>query len=129
MSSEPSIPRLERVRLHEVAHARAGDKGNRANISLIPYRQSAWPYLQEQVTPVRVKQLFAHRGAGNVVRYELENLCAFNFVIDDVLEGGVNASLNLDGHGKTLSFLLLTLVVEVPSHCLVHARADSAKQD
>lgn len=114
----------QRVRLHEVAHARAGDKGNRVNISLIPYRTEAWIYLQEQVTPARVKQLFAHRGAGTVCRYDLKNIHAFNFVIDDVLEGGVNASLNLDGHGKTLSFLLLTLLVEVPEYCLLHSRAN-----
>lgn len=112
------------VRLHEVAHARAGDKGNRANISLICYHSEAWPYLRQQVTPARVKKLFGHRGATNVERYELENIHAFNFVIDDVLEGGVNASLNLDGHGKTLSFLLLTLEVEVPDHCLRHPRAN-----
>jgi len=111
---------LIRVRLHEVAHARTGDKGNRANVSLIPYHAECWSYLHEQVTPDRVRQQFAHRGAGNVVRYELPNIRAFNFVIDDVLEGGVNASLNLDGHGKTLSFLLLMLEVDVPAECLRH---------
>ena len=47
------------------------------------------------------------------MRYELPKLSAFNFVLDDVLEGGVNASLGLDGHGKSLSFLLLTLDLEI----------------
>ena len=40
-------------------------------------------------------------------------LPAFNFVIDDVLEGGVNGSLNLDGHGKSNSFILLAMPVQV----------------
>jgi hypothetical protein len=31
-----------------------------------------------------------------------------------VLEGGVNGSLNLDGHGKSLSFLVLSLPIRVP---------------
>ena len=41
-------------------------------------------------------------------------LPALNFVIEDVLEGGVNGSLNLDGHGKSNSFLLLGMTVQVP---------------
>ena len=46
-------------------------------------------------------------------RYPLPNLAGMNFVIDDVLQGGVNGALNLDGHGKTLSFLLLSLEVHL----------------
>ena len=101
------------VRLHDVAHARSGDKGNRSNISVIPYHAGCYPALVEQVTEARVLSLFAHRGATRVARYELPNLPALNFVIDDVLCGGVNASLGLDGHGKTLSSFLLTLEVAV----------------
>ena len=92
------------VPLHEIAHGRAGDKGNRSNISVIAYVPEAYPFILEQVTAERVHGLFAHRGATAVVRYELPKLAAINLVIDDVLEGGVNGSLNLDGHGKTLSF-------------------------
>lgn len=102
------------VPLHEVAHSRTGDKGNRLNASLVAYDPVAYPYLAAQVTVDRVADLFSIRGAVSVRRYDLPKLAAFNFVIDDVLEGGVNGSLNLDGHGKTLSFLLLTLSVDVP---------------
>jgi hypothetical protein len=48
-----------------------------------------------------------------VVRYDLPRLGAFNFVLDDVLEGGVNASLGLDGHGKSLSFVLLDVSLQI----------------
>lgn len=106
------------VRLHDVAHARTGDKGNRINVSVIPYRPDAFPYLLEQVTEQRVLALFAPRGATRAVRYELPNLPALNFVVDDVLQGGVNGALNLDGHGKTLSSLVLTLPVSVPPGCV-----------
>ncbi len=102
--------------LYDLAHSRAGDKGNRANLSLIPYRPELYPILAEQVTEERVLALFAHRGATRCRRYDLPLLHAFNFVVDDVLEGGVNASLNLDGHGKTQSFRLLALTVRVPRH-------------
>ncbi len=106
------------TRLYDVAHARAGDKGNRSNISLIPYDPRLYTVLAEQVTEARVLALFAHRGASLVVRYDLPNLHAFNFVIDDVLEGGVNGSLNLDGHGKSQSYRLLGMEIEVPQDLL-----------
>ena len=106
------------VPLHAVAHSRAGDKGNRGNLSLIPYDPALYPVLAEQVTEERVLVLFAHRGATRVTRYDLPLLHAFNFVVDDVLEGGVNGSLNLDGHGKTQSFRLLSLTVSVPRELL-----------
>jgi hypothetical protein len=110
--------RLVDVPLHAVAHGRAGDKGNRLNISLIPYDPALYPLLAEQVTAERVQELFRHRGATGATgarRYELPLIAAFNFVIDNVLEGGVNGSLNLDGHGKTNSFRLLALPVRVPA--------------
>ncbi len=102
------------VPLHAVAHSRAGDKGNRSNFSLIPYRPELYPVLAEQVTAERVLALFRHRGATRCVRHDLPLIHAFNFVVDDVLEGGVNGSLNLDGHGKTHSFRLLSLTVRLP---------------
>ncbi|WP_222707899.1 AtuA-related protein [Zeimonas arvi] len=102
------------VPLHRIAHARAGDKGDRLNVSVIVYREADFPLIREQLTGERVHALFAHRGATRVQRYELPRLWALNFVIDDVLEGGVNDALNLDGHGKTHSFLVLSLPVRIP---------------
>lgn len=104
-----------KVPLHAVAHARAGDKGNRSNISVIPYRAEAFATLVEQVTEECVLAVFAHKGATAVKRYVLPKLPAMNFVIDNALEGGVNSSLGLDGHGKALSFLVLgDIAVKVP---------------
>ena len=108
-----------KVQLHAIAHARAGDKGNRTNISLFPYDPRHYALLAAQVTAVRVLALFRHRGATRAVRYDLPNLCGFNFVIDDALEGGVNNALNQDGHGKTQSFRLLAMEVDLdepPDH-------------
>jgi hypothetical protein len=102
------------VPLHVLAHGRTGDKGNRLNVSVIAYDPETWPLILAQVTEARVAELFRHRHAGRVVRYALPNLHALNFVIDDVLEGGVNSSLGLDTHGKTLSFRVLEMPIEVP---------------
>ncbi len=111
------------VRLHEIAHGRAGDKGNRLNVSVVAYHPELWPVILEQVTEERVHALFRHRGATRVVRYALPNLCALNFVIDEVLEGGVNSSLNLDIHGKTNSFRVLGMEVDVLDTLLPHLPA------
>jgi hypothetical protein len=105
---------LVTVPLHRIAHGRAGDKGNRLNVSVIPYDSEAYATLAAQLTEQRVLETYAHRGATQVRRYDLPLLPAFNFVIEDVLEGGVNGSLNLDGHGKSNSFLLLGIEVQVP---------------
>lgn len=100
--------------LYEHAHARTGDKGNRVNISVIAYDPADYGWLLQQLTPERVAAHFAHRKPSGVTRYELPKLGAMNFVLEDVLDGGVNDTLNLDMHGKALSFHLLTLPVEPP---------------
>jgi hypothetical protein len=102
------------VPLHQIAHARAGDKGNRLNIAVFGYDARVYPLLTEQLTEAAVARQFEHRRPGSVKRYLLPNLCALNFVLDGVLEGGVNSSLVLDRHGKSLSYLLLELTVVVP---------------
>ena len=69
--------------------------------------------VKAQLTAERVKQAYPRLIEGPVVRYELDRLHGLNFVMDDALEGGVNGSLNLDSHGKSWSYLLLALEVEV----------------
>ena len=104
-----------RLPLHAIAHGRAGDKGNVSNISLIAYLPEAYDFIASEVSEKKVEALFAHLGAGAVKRYDLPNLQAFNFVIQDALDGGVNASRSLDRHGKTLSFILLSkIILDIP---------------
>lgn len=100
--------------LYRAAHGRTGDKGNRCNISVVAWHPQLWPLLLEQVTEQAVAAQFAHRRPARVVRYELPTLHCLNFVLDEVLDGGVNDALNLDSHGKALSFLLLELPIRVP---------------
>jgi hypothetical protein len=103
-----------RIPLHRIAHGRAGDKGTTANISLIAYRSEFFPLLIEEVTEEKVERVFRHRNPTAVRRYLLPKLGAMNFVLENTLDGGVNDSLNLDSHGKTLAFLLLSLEVTAP---------------
>jgi hypothetical protein len=106
------------VPLYRLAHARTGDKGNRSNIALICRDPVFYDTIAEQMTVERVAEHLAARQPRKVTRHELPKLAAFNFVLDDVLEGGVNASLGLDGHGKALSFFLLTARVTVDAALL-----------
>ena len=102
---------MDRIALYELAHARTGDKGNRINIGLFAYRPEDFALLVEQVTEERVANHFRHRHPSAVHRYLLPHLGGMNLVLEDVLDGGVNDTLNLDMHGKSLSFHLLTLEV------------------
>jgi hypothetical protein len=100
------------MKLREIAHSRTGDKGNTSNISVIAYDKSHYPLLREQLTAERVKALFAGIVDGGVVRYELPNISALNFVMRNALGGGVTRSLALDAHGKGLSSALLDMDLE-----------------
>ena len=100
--------------VHSIAHGRAGDKGDVSNVSLIAYNKFGWKNIQINATEDKVLSIFKHFGATNVKRYELPNLMALNFVIQNALGGGVNSSLRLDRHGKTLSsYLLYNLILNV----------------
>jgi hypothetical protein len=102
-----------RVRLREIAHARAGDKGNTSNICLFVFDPGHYAAVKTQITPDLLKAQFGGLLKGEVRRYEIEHLHAFNYVMTDALEGGVNSSLNLDTHGKSWSFLILSLMIDL----------------
>ncbi|WP_411882847.1 hypothetical protein [Polaromonas sp. YR568] len=103
------------VPLYRAAHGRTGDKGNRSNISVIAWHPDLYPVLLAQLTEAVVARRFAQRRPARVQRFELPGLAALNFVLDEVLDGGVNDALNLDTHGKALSFWLLDVPIEVPA--------------
>lgn len=100
------------LRVYDLAHSRTGDKGDTANISVICYREEDWEFLQRELTTERVMKAFGHVAGGPVRRYELRNLKAFNFVIENALGGGVTVSLAQDIHGKSLCNVMLG--IELP---------------
>jgi hypothetical protein len=116
----------ETVPLYRAAHGRTGDKGNRSNISVVAWHPALYDAIVAQITEAAVALQFAHRRPAKVTRYLLPNLHAMNFVLDEVLDGGVNDSLNLDSHGKALSFLLLELPLALPPELIPLLRGPSA---
>jgi hypothetical protein len=105
---------VKTVPLREIAHARSGDKGDTSNVGVIAYDEADYPILRDQVTVERARALYGTLVLGEVVRYELPNIGALNFVLKGALQGGVTTSLALDPHGKTRSSLILDLPIEVP---------------
>jgi hypothetical protein len=101
------------VPLYRLAHSRTGDKGDISNISVIAWTPAYFPLLQAQLTEAAVHDWFGFRKPRQVTRYIVESISAMNFVLDGVLDGGVNDALNLDTHGKALSFHLLDFPIAV----------------
>ena len=99
------------MKLWDIAHSRTGDKGNISNISLIAYDAKDYELLKDRVTAEKVKEHFRGIVKGDVVRYELPNIYALNFVMQAALGGGVTRSLSLDMHGKALSSYLLNMEI------------------
>lgn len=102
------------MKLRELAHGRTGDKGNTLNVSVICVDAKHYAHLRNVLTPERVRAHLADVVKGDVIRYELPLLSAFNFVLGDALGGGVTRSLALDAHGKSMSTALLDIDVNEP---------------
>ena len=100
--------------LRNYAHGRAGDKSDTLNISIIAHDKRYFSHLVEHVTEAHCRAVFSNRSPTAVSRFLLPELYAMNFVIEGVLDGGVNRSLHIDRHGKTLSSLLLDSEIPVP---------------
>ena len=97
--------------LRDIAHARSGDKGNHSNISFWVQSDQDYASLRRTLTPAHLKACFPNLLQGPITIFELPHLKGLNVVLEDALEGGVNSSLNLDGHGKSWSCLFLGLPV------------------
>jgi hypothetical protein len=102
------------VRLLDIAHARSGDKGDTANVGLIALRPEWYPLIAAYVTTERVARHFRGMIEGDVVRFELPNLHALNFLLHGALDGGGTLSLKTDAQGKVFSTALLRMVLEIP---------------
>lgn len=104
------------MKLHDIAIARSGDKGNRATLTVIALDPAHYPLLERLLTPERVRALYRGIVRGDVQRHLLPHLGAVHFVMHDALAGGVTRSLALDAHGKTLSGAILDLPIDTAPH-------------
>ncbi len=106
------------VHLLKIAHGRSGDKGSGSNVGIIARHPHIYPFLLENLTAERVKEHVGPLCKGDVVRYELPNLNALNFLLNDSLDGGGTVSLKLDAQGKTHASIVLRMELDVPDNLL-----------
>lgn len=97
--------------LHDYAHARSGDKGDRLNIGVIARKPEHYPLLLRELSAERVQDWFGDWCRGPVERFELPNLHALNFVLHGALDGGALRSLRLDRQGKSYAYALLRMPI------------------
>lgn len=97
------------MKLRDIAHSRAGDKGDISSVSVIAFDPINYTHIAAHLTARRVKDHFAGIVHGDVMRYEIPSLGALNFVMRQALGGGVTRSLALDAHGKCLSSAILEI--------------------
>ncbi|MEQ9264818.1 MAG: hypothetical protein RLN81_06325 [Balneolaceae bacterium] len=106
------------VKLLKIAHGRSGDKGNGSNVGIIARHPDIYPFLKEKLTTSVVKEHMKYVCKGEVERYELPNIGALNFILNESLGGGGTVSLKLDAQGKTHASQVLRLDIDVPEELL-----------
>ncbi len=115
----PPVPADARaVELRRLAFTRSGDKGHLFNVAVIARRPEYLPWLRAALTPAAVGHWYRHLGRGGPSRvecFEAPGLHALNFVVHDALEGGINASTQLDPAAKGMGQMLLRFPVPLPA--------------
>jgi hypothetical protein len=105
---------LVKVSVRDLAHARAGDKGDTSMVAVVARQPEYFPFLRDELTTEKVAAFYGDLVKGDVTRFVLPKLFALNFVMTSTLGGGVTRSLRLDPHGKTRAYYLLAMNIEVP---------------
>lgn len=101
------------ILLKDIAYARSGDKGSNSNIGVIAYKEEDYALLKEHLTAEKVAAFFFKLGLRRVLRYEMANLWALNFVLEGILDGGGSRSLRSDAQGKALGQAILEMPLEI----------------
>jgi hypothetical protein len=102
------------VPLVRLAFARSGDKGDNANIGVLPREMVYAPWIWAKLTEAEVARRFAHYLKGPVERFYMPGTGAINFLLHNVLGGGGVASLRNDPQAKGYSQILLQTPIPIP---------------
>ncbi len=113
---------MARLQLRELCGYRAGDKGDVSDVAIFADDDDTYALIVREVTAERVKAHFGSMVRGTVVRYEVPNVRALNFVLRAALGGGGPRTLRSDNLGKTLGGALVRLEIDVPDELATHRR-------
>ena len=107
-----------KISLGKIAYTRSGDKGPNANVGVIFINSRLYQWGLKELTDKKIKKYFSNMVKGEVVRYELPNLNALNFILNDSLEGGGSDTLINDAQGKTFGQALSMMEVNIPDNLI-----------
>ncbi len=103
-----------KILLSKIAYARSGDKGGSSNVGIIFINQDIYKWAKKNITTKLLKDYYKNVVLGDIKRYELDNINAFNFILNNSLGGGGSETLLNDAQGKTHAQLLLMMEVNLP---------------
>lgn len=109
---------MAKVKLMDIAIARSGDKGDGSNVGIKANTPELYAFLKQELTVDKVKAHFKEICFGDVTRYELDNLNALNFILEDSLGGGGTETLIMDAQGKVHGLALLHMEMDIPDALL-----------
>ena len=112
-----------KIKLNEIAHARSGDKGANSNAGLMFKSPELYAWAKANLTPKIIKDHFKSIAKGEILRYEMDNLLALNFILGDSLGGGGSESLLNDAQGKTHGQALLLIEVDIPDNLAEYVKS------
>jgi hypothetical protein len=113
---------MKKVKLHDLAFARSGDKGDVSNIGLMAKTKDIYEALSKAVTPEKIKGHFRGMIKGNVEIYRMPNLDSLEIILRRALGGGATCTLRFDQTGKSMGQALLRMEVEVEEKLLNEAK-------
>tara|TARA_B110000438_G_scaffold240584_1_gene239306 strand:- start:353 stop:694 length:342 start_codon:yes stop_codon:yes gene_type:complete len=102
------------IKLSAIAYARSGDKGAHTNVGIVFINKDLYDWAKTYLSTDIIKSHFSDIAKGKVLKYDLDNLNAINYILEDSLRGGGSESLLNDAQGKTYGQALLLLEVELP---------------
>jgi len=106
------------IELKQIANARSGDKGPSSNVGVLFKNKEIYQWAKRNITVELIKNHFKSIAKGEIIRYELDNIFALNFILGDSLGGGGSETLINDAQGKTHGQAMLLLKLDVPNHLI-----------
>lgn len=104
---------MAEIYLKDIAHGRSGDKGDTSNVCIFARKPEDYELIKREVTVEKVREHFGDMVKGEIIRYELESLKGFNFVMKHALGGGATHSLRLDSLGKSMGSAFLRMKIHI----------------
>ena len=112
-----------RIKLKQIAGTRSGDKGKHSNVGIYFYDKNIYLWAKKNISKELIKNHFSEIVKGDVIRYELDNILALNFILKDSLGGGGSETLINDAQGKTHGQAALLLELDLPKELMKYVRS------